>query len=465
LNNFAKVLLIVLVTVLLAGSVLASKKPANAYISSAKIEILSGDLARYRTAIDYLDSLFYYYGPHAEGLFWMNQIMVDLISKTANLQTKKGYVEKMTAYADSLHLCCEDGACKDKYRKDCKDYITKSDSTLEYFWRELYNRGVEQLKQLESVGEDLKNTTDSVARTYFVERKEALIDSAILNLQMAVIIDSADPKPYLGLSSVYKYNDDFETANSWLVKALDKTVERGPLLQELAYNYVRMDKYCEAAPYLREYVDGVTLPENAADSQKQGFLQTLYHLTVCYNNCGMYDSASVILRRMLEIDSTSVEALRGMGRYHNQMARMSSDSVNYYRKEGNEAAATRFGEARDAHFDTAQTFLGKVFELSQDDPDAAEEYGIVAYLNKDWQAAANAFQRVTELKPTVAENWTTLGDCYINLSKLDSAVNAYEHVVELQPNNKKVLETLKDLYHDMNKTKKEKEIADKLKSL
>ena len=74
MSKLLKLLLIMVLAALLAGSVSAGKPrklPASAYIKSAKIHILSGNTERYEQAVAMLDSLFMYYGPNAEGLYWM----------------------------------------------------------------------------------------------------------------------------------------------------------------------------------------------------------------------------------------------------------------------------------------------------------------------------------------------------------------------------------------------------------
>ena len=75
----AKLTIIAVTVLCLAATSFAGKKnrklTVGAYISSAKIEIVSGEMERYETAIVYLDSLFKNYGPHAEGLHLMSQIM------------------------------------------------------------------------------------------------------------------------------------------------------------------------------------------------------------------------------------------------------------------------------------------------------------------------------------------------------------------------------------------------------
>ena len=90
---------------IIGANVDARKLPVGAYIKSAKIEILSGEIERYQNAIILLDSLFIHYGPHAEGIYWMGQIEVDYIDRAASPMEKKPHVERFKSFTDSLHIC------------------------------------------------------------------------------------------------------------------------------------------------------------------------------------------------------------------------------------------------------------------------------------------------------------------------------------------------------------------------
>ena len=94
------------------------KLPDSSYLTAAKIEIISGDTKRYKTAIALLDSLFMYYGHQSEGLNLMAQIEVDYIEKSSTPAEKKPHVVKMNAYFDSLTMACDNKELKKKYRKN-----------------------------------------------------------------------------------------------------------------------------------------------------------------------------------------------------------------------------------------------------------------------------------------------------------------------------------------------------------
>ena len=65
MNWIIRIILVALVIAPTAGFAQRKKppKPESVYITTAKIEVLSGDLERYATAMAYLDTLFLHYRP------------------------------------------------------------------------------------------------------------------------------------------------------------------------------------------------------------------------------------------------------------------------------------------------------------------------------------------------------------------------------------------------------------------
>ncbi|MBD3402367.1 hypothetical protein GF420_05685, partial [candidate division GN15 bacterium] len=107
--------IVTLTLVLALGLPAVAKKPAGALISSAKIEIVSGDLDRYKEAEKLLQEAFDLYGPIAEGLFLLNQMQIDYIERTADPNQKREYARAMVKWQDSLRTTCNNEEVKDKY--------------------------------------------------------------------------------------------------------------------------------------------------------------------------------------------------------------------------------------------------------------------------------------------------------------------------------------------------------------
>jgi len=465
---FNRFLILSLVVLFVAGAADVDAKrrklQPGAAISSAKIELLSGEEERINTAIALLDSLFMNWGPHAEGLYWMAQIQVDLMKKRSDLKEKLPYVEALVAYSDSLHLCCGNKKIKSSYRKDCDEYMADVDSLKVLFWREFYNAGVKQIDEVSRLMTDITNESDSSALEYYQTRLDAQIDSCKDNMALAIAIDSTDPRTYIGLASAYEKTKDFEQSREWLLKALDKSEDRSQVLLQVAYNYIQSNKYCEAIPYFREYVDTITANDEvmANPDNIPSVVGTMYNLTICYNNCKHYDEGYELSQRILMYDPENAEVLQGAGRYHNQMAREANDSANVY-KESEPEKFQQWSDQKQIRFDSARVFLKKAFEVDPDNKSIADEYGVTCAILRKFDEAAVAFARISEIDPADARNWTSLGDCYLSIKEFEKAAEAYEHAVELEPDNKSVIETLRDLHKQLGNTARVAELDKRLK--
>ena len=430
------------------------KLPVSAYIKSAKIEIVSGDPERYLTAAAMLDSLFMNYGHHAEGLFLMSQMMVDGIETSSGPIAKTPYVGMMVAYIDSLHMCCENKDIKKKYRKNCDKFIQQMDSIAVKYWREFYNAGVEQLGEMNGFLEDLKTISDSSMKAYLENGLKSNFDSSLINLQLAITINPTDDRSFIGVATAYERIDNFENAIEWKRKALELSGDSASLLLSIGYNYINMDKFCEAIPYLKAIVDGA--PDD---------LTNMYNLTICYNNCGMYDSAMVFYDKILKLDTNNIDVLSAVGRYYNEMGRQAADSTKNYEQTDNTKLAKEWRARKDESFDSSRVYFKRAFVINPEDEFIADMYGIICAIDGEFEEAVVAFKKLTEINPDNIEYWTSLGDCYLNLKNFDESIIAYEKVVELDPSNRQVWQQLMDLYHEKGNTAKETEAKKHLDQL
>jgi tetratricopeptide (TPR) repeat protein len=446
--------------ILMVTAAEARKLPVGAYIKTAKIEILSGDTVRYAYAQAMLDSLFLHYGPHAEGMFWMNQMMVDFIEKSGSLDGKKEYVELMVAYRDSLRFTCENKDINKKYRKDCNKLISKADSTGVKYWRDFYNEAIAQLDVIDEGLKEKDFAEDSATVAYWEKKLEATADSIITQLEMALLIDNQDHLPYFALGTLYEKLGKFKDSNEWLIKGMEFAEDRKPLLLQIAYNYVSGNSYCEAAVYFQEYVDLTPDSEKTVDD-----VSTMTNLAICYNNCKDYEKARAVNSRIVGVQPENTDALTSIGRYYNQMARAANDSANLYQSQNDEARKSEWRDIRRLRLDSSSTMFKRVFELKQDDIFAAEEYGVVCAILENYTEAAVAFTRLTELEPERGDHWTSLGDCLLNLKQFKESAGAYEKVVALEPDNRLIWERLYDIYRETRQNAKAAEAKKKLDNL
>ncbi|MCK4461672.1 MAG: tetratricopeptide repeat protein, partial [candidate division Zixibacteria bacterium] len=358
----ARSIVIVVLTTLVAGSALAGKRarklPVDAYIKSAKIAIISGDLNRYPDAIAMLDSLFMHYGPHAEALHWMGQINVDYIEKSPSPMDKKPYVDRMVAYFDTLHQCCDNDEIKKKYRKNCKKYIQHADSITVMYWREFYNAGVEQLTVMDEISDEIELAEDSASRSYLEANLQANMDSCVANLELAITIDPTNHQTYIGIGSAYEKTGNHDKALEWQEIGLEKSPDnvKASMSLSIGYTYINMDQYCDAIPHLKNY-----LADSTTDTT------WMYNLSICYNNCGHYDSALAIYGDILQVNPNHSKVLSGVGRYYNELARRSSDSANFYSDKGDESLKQDWLARKDEAFDSSHTYYKRAFQANPDD--------------------------------------------------------------------------------------------------
>ncbi len=472
MKMFHRVMLAGLILVLMAGSVMGQRRtrklPAKAYISSAKIEILGAtqDTTRIYTAMAMLDSLFMHYGPHSQAYYWYSQINWEIANNVSDLKLKLPFVTAAIAYADSLKASCDNKDIKKKYRKDCDDFDEEMDSIRVDQWRHYYNLGVEQITEVEDLMVTVKVEEDSASLAYYQTRLDALVDSCQDRMALAIIIDGDDPKPYIGIASINEKTGNFEQAIKYMKMAVPRSDDTCSMKVEVAYDYIRMEDYCGAIPWFKEYVDCMSGREEVMENpdNRAAILSTAHNLVSCYNNCEQYDAGYATLHQILSSDPADTKALQGAGRYHQHMGRQASDSASNYR-QSDEAAAAAWQETRDMRFDSSIVFLAQAFELSPDNADMAAEYGLLLAIRQRFEEAQVGFARACELQPGEADFWISLGDCEIQRHQWEAAAAAYEHVVELQPENKKVWESLGDLYKQLQNTVRHAEIQEKLKTL
>jgi tetratricopeptide (TPR) repeat protein len=471
---FVKMMLMAALAALVVNSAMGAKErklPAKAYISSAKIEIIGyadkKEEARIVLAQALLDTLFMHYGPHTDGYFWYSQIKWDLAKEKADLKERLKFVKEAVAYADSLKWACSNKDIDKKYREKCEPLDEQMDSIKVSQWREYYNDGIEQIREVEEQMEAVKVETDSSALAFYQTRLDAILDSCQDNMAIAIAIDSTDSKPFIGLATINEKTGKFKPAIEYLKRALPNTEDRYVLLTSIAYDYVQDNDYCSATPWFREYVDSMTNMPQVMENpeQRASVIGTAHNLAVCYNNCKDYDNAVWVFERILSFDPQDGNAMTGIARYQQHRGREASDSATAYRTAGDEKAMRDWQAVRDQRFDSARVLLGQAFALDNSNCGIAGEYGLMSAILQKYDEAKVAFSRATEQCPDEVDHWVSLGDCDLQLRDWTGATAAYEKVVELNPDNKAVWERLGDLYQQLGESAKRAEVLKKLESM
>ena len=450
-----KLLILLLAGLLVFGGLAQARKlPDGAYIKSAKIHILSGEMDRYREAEYMLDSLFLHYGPHAEGLFLMNQMMVDILEKTPDMAEKEKIVERLVAYDDSLKICCNNKDIKSKYRKGCDDFVAKADSTLVRYWREFYNLGVASLTNLKQTVEELKAASDSTSIAFFEKKRDALADTTIQAMDLAIRLDPTDFRTYVGIASVFEQQRNFDSANAWLDMGAQYAEDPANVKLQMAYNYINAGDYCKAATPLSQYCDLV--PTDTTN---------MVNLGVCYNACQKYDEALQTYKSVLTIAPQNLDALKAVGTYFNQQARYANDSATFYRDKENAKQADFWMGERSRILDSSLYYFNEAFVAHDTSLEAAEQYGMIAYVQGQFDKAIDAYSKAVQIDSTLTDLWLSLGDSYIQLQQFSNAIRPYEVVVSHEPDNKDILERLVDLYKENKQTKKAQDAQARLDKL
>ena len=449
-------LIVLLLAGLLAfgGLAQARKLPEGAYIKSAKIHILSGEMERYQLAEYMLDSLFLNYGPHAEALFLMNQMMVDVLEKTPDITEKEKIIQRLVAYDDSLKMCCNNKDIKSKYKKGCDDFVAKADSTIVKYWREFYNLGVGSLDRLKQTVKDLSTATDSTEIAFFEKKRDALIDTTIKAMDIAIQLDPTDFRTYVGISTVYEENRNFDSANAWLERGAQYAEHPNSVNLQIAYNFIKARDYCKAAPPLKKYCD-----EAMTDTTN------MINLGVCYNACEQYDEALQVYRDMLAFSPSEMEALMAVGTFFNQQARYANDSATVYRDKEDAKAADHWMGERSRILDSSLYYFGHAFAAHDTVLNVAEQYGMIAYVQGQYDKSIEAYTKAVQIDSTLTDLWLSLGDSYVQTQQFSKAIHPYEMVVLQDPNNREMLERLVDLYKENKQTKKAKETQARLDKL
>ena len=447
MKSFSYKVLIPLALLLFSFSNSAARKlPIGAYITSAKIHVIED---RPADAVAMLDSLFMFYGPHSQALGLMGQIMVDFVESKTTADEKSPYVTKMIAYFDTLKICCDNKDIKKKYRKNCSKLLEEADSTKVKYWREFYNRGIEQLNSVEEMSSEQKNTSDPDMLEFYTTSIAAKSDSSISNMKLAIQLDSTDHRPYVAVGSLFEKLDKFEDAIIWLDRAMAQTEDSSSLLLSIAYDYINLNEYCKAAPFFSKF-----LIANPTD------LSNASNLTICYIRCDMMDSARSVFEKMLAVDSANPDALVGLGDFYRQEAGLTLKKASEISGD-NPDQAIEIREQANELFDKSAAYYEKLITINPDSIRGHEEYALINFIRGRYDIAAKIYEKLSGMEPDNIEHWISLGDCRLTLQKFKEAIIAYEKVVEIDSEKRLIWERLSDLYAETRASAAKKAEAEK----
>jgi len=483
--NASMVLLLLLG--LAAGGVSADKGrklPADAYIKTAKIEVIEakGDTNRINTAIAMLDSLVMHYGPRPEAYYWMSKIMIDKTNLQPTPDQKLVFLNQLVAYIDSLKWVCGDAKLNKKLREKCGDWTMEIDTARFVIWGDFYNDGLERLNGLEDLINTMDGVSDSATLAQMKSDVEAQADTTRLMLRLAIAVDSTQDRSLRAMASVFEKMERYDSATTYLKKAIPYVENRLDMWTAIAYDYTQMNDYGGAIEWFQMFVDtALATPGILDDEANRGsVIAIMENLSICQNNVKRYEDAFANYRRLLEVDPNNLDALVGIGRYYRQLAISASDSANAYQKATKEAKVAEWRNTRDQLFDSAIVSMQKAVDIQSADPEIAsdqwarreyishlDELSLLLVIRGRYQDGLDHFLKLVELDPNNTGAWTSIGDCRINLGDYKGAADAYEKVIAIDPGKKQVLERLVDLYSapEARNEKRKAEVEKMLKNL
>jgi len=105
----------------------------------------------------------------------------------------------------------------------------------------------------------------------------------------------------------------------------------------------------------------------------------------------------------------------------------------------------------DERLDEAEEHLNQAKALNSDPDEEAHielHLGQIAMEREQYDQALSHYQRVTEIQPDNAENWSSLAEAYTKLGDISEAEANYRHAIELQPDNEDLWYSLSKVYSD-----------------
>lgn len=430
------------------------KLPQSAYLKSAKIAMLDKN-PRYEEALQFINEMIGYYGPVPEGYFLKGNIYSEFAARENDFNRKIEYFTFAAANYDSMFASCKNDDVKKNLKSDCRKFSNVIDSIKVYYWAENYNDGVKALGRIdEEILPRMKEAADSTEKEAASAEMKAVADSAKAYFRLAIAVDPTKYRPFEGVALTHDRLKEFDSSVVWFRKATDLEPDSLYLIQNTAYGYIQLNDWANAAEYFKKL--SAKVPDDAS---------TLLNIAICFNNMRMFDSAYIYDVRALKADTTLSAAFIDVGRYFLIKSQAYSDSIKQATQENKTAVANNFMSIRDNLLDSSAYYLGQGIKYEPENVEAIEQYGVVTLVNGQYEDAAGAFKRLTELEPFKKDHWINLGDIYIQTQKFEEAIAPLEKASELDPGDVKVWEVLRDLYSNTDNTAKANKAQAKIDEL
>jgi len=347
---------------------------------------------------------------------------------------KEDYAKAALEYQDAL-----------RFDKDAAIYyaLSKDYSNLEKFFLAAENGK-------EAIGLDPQNITyrEHLAQVYLLAHE---IDSAIVQYQEVLKIDSTSTQALYGLAQLYQQRTKPLEAIAIYRRILDQIGPEWEVLVQLTQLYEGLQRYGDAAD---AYQQMLTIDPGNLDLKKR--------LIETYLRAGKPDSALARLDEILDVDrkNPDIEVLIGDIYLQKNEASRAIEYYNSVLKQDSVAIETKL-HIPEALLERSQKdsslvgYAKPMLELIHKEwPNDWRPYwflGFVGFSTRSDSFALTNFRKVTELNSGNGDAWYYVGTIYFRMEQNDSAVTALEKSVEINPRNVDFLGALALTYDSMKK--------------
>jgi tetratricopeptide (TPR) repeat protein len=302
----------------------------------------------------------------------------------------------------------------------------------------------------EAIGREPQNILyrEHLAQVYVLAHE---IDSAIVQYQEVLKIDSTSTQALYGLAQLYQQRTKPLEAITIYKRILDQIGPEWDVLVQLTQLYEGLQRYRDAAG---AYQQMLAIDPGNLDLKKR--------LIEMYLRAGEPDSALARLDEVLDIDRKNPEIEVLIGDIYLQKNE-TPKAIEYYNSvlEQDSVAIETKLHIPETLLERSQkdsTLVGyakpMIEAIRKEWPNDWRPYwflGFVGFSTRSDSFALANFRKVTELNPGNGDAWYYVGTIYFRIEQNDSAATALEKSIEINPRNADFLGALALTYDSMKR--------------
>jgi len=307
---------------------------------------------------------------------------------------RQGEYQKMNEHYDTAMKLMEAPG------KSNPKFINKINSDRDRFWRESFNKGVQNVKS------------------------EKLADAAV-NFQNCIVIDPSLPASYRNLGYVDLQTDNIESA----IKNYEEVIRINPkdteTMADVGRLYMRIEQFDKTIEMMDKIleIDSVNVD---AITQK----------AMAYDYLGESEKALAAYEDALAKRPDDIDLLFNLGRLF-FMREKYEEAIKYFKKviEKNSDDFESNLNIGNAYLSLAQNVLKKEREMSSEELAKIPQEEIKAKKKKEteyYKEAIPYLEKAAELKSDDASVWNNLGVAYVNIGDEEKGKEAFDRAEALQ---------------------------------